>query len=160
MDGSPANSDLHAEITRTRDISDLDCAAYISEARTSWRADLCSFLRIGGENEHGRRDKFCEDIPGTTPREQLSFLGGKPEYLADSANAEAAAPASGDDDRALLGAVKAAVTRNVVENQAATWGILEACRGFPSFDPLPMLVLEQSTRDPRGILKSQDPRNP
>src|SRR5271170_4260879 len=70
----------------------VDCAADISEARSWWRADLYNLVIINVDNDLGRRDKFCEDIRGATPAQQLTFLVGKPEYLADSPGADAAVP--------------------------------------------------------------------
>jgi CheY-like chemotaxis protein len=94
VDSSGAKRDLRAEILRKLGM-DVDCAADISEARTWWRADLYNLVLISAENEHGRRDKFCEDIRGATPPQRLAFLVGKPEYLADSPNPDTATPALG-----------------------------------------------------------------
>jgi len=127
VDSSRAKRELRAEIMRKLGM-DVDCAADISEARTWWRADLYNLVLISAENEHGRRDKFCEDIRGATPPQQLAFLVGKPQYLTDSPKADAAAPGSEDEDRALLDEVKPALTNQVMETLSGGWGILEACR--------------------------------
>src|SRR4051812_29896027 len=63
VDSSRAKRDLRAEIMRKLGM-DVDCAEDISEARTWWRADLYNLVLISAENEHGRRDRFCEDIRG------------------------------------------------------------------------------------------------
>jgi len=127
VDSSRAKGELRAEIMRKVGI-DVDCASDISEARTWWRADLYDLVLISAENEHGQRDKFCEHIRSATPPQKLAFLVGKPEYLADSPNADATAPASEDKDHALLDEVKPALTSSAAETPPQKWGILEACR--------------------------------
>jgi CheY-like chemotaxis protein len=126
VDSSRAKRELRAEIMRKLGV-DVDCAADISEARTWWRADLYNLVLISAENEHGRRDKFCEDIRGATPPQQLAFLVGKPEYLADSPNPDATLPAS-EEGGQLLNEVKAALASHIAESSSQSWGILEACR--------------------------------
>ena len=123
VDSSRAKGELRAEIMRKVGI-DVDCASDISEARTWWRADLYDLVLISAENEHGQRDKFCEHIRSATPPQKLAFLVGKPEYLADSPNADATAPASEDENHQ----VKPALTSHAAETQPQGWGILEACR--------------------------------
>src|SRR5213080_1834491 len=83
VDSSRAKRDLRAEVMRKLGM-DVDCAEDISEARTWWRADRYNLVLISAENEHGRRDRFCEDIRGAVPPQQMAFLVGKPEYLANS----------------------------------------------------------------------------
>ena len=87
VDGSTVQRDLRAETMRKLGM-DVDCAADISEARLWWRADLYHLVLFSVENELGHRDKFCEDIRGATPPQQLAFLVGKPGYLADAPNAD------------------------------------------------------------------------
>ncbi|HVH89128.1 MAG TPA: hypothetical protein VM912_20595 [Terriglobales bacterium] len=127
VDSSRAKRDLRAEIMRRLGM-DVDCAADISEARTWWRADLYNLVLISAENEHGRRDKFCEHIRGATPPQRLAFLVGKPEYLAISPSPDDTLSTSEDDDHALLADVRTALANHVAENQSQRWGILEACR--------------------------------
>lgn len=127
VDHSDAKRDLRAEIMRKVGM-DVDCAADITEARVWWRADLYDLVLISAKNEHGRRDKFCEDLRGATPSQQLAFLVGKPEYLANSPNLDAAIPASQNDGQVGLDEVKAALANQVSQTPSQSWGILEACR--------------------------------
>ena len=127
VDNSRAKRDLRAEIMRKLGM-EVDCAADISEARTWWRADLYNLVLISAANEHGRRDKFCEDIRAATPPQQLAFLVGKPEYLADSPHPEAVVTAPEDCGHASLDELRSALASHVAENPSQSWGILEACR--------------------------------
>jgi CheY-like chemotaxis protein len=127
VDGSDAKRDLRAEIMRKVGM-DVDCAADIGEARVWWRADLYDLVLISAATEHGRRDKFCEDVRGATPSQQLAFLVGKPDYLADSPNPDAPVSASEDDGHALLDEVGATLASQVAKTPSQSWGILEACR--------------------------------
>ena len=127
VDGSDAKRDLRAEIMRKVGM-DVDCAADISEARVWWRADLYDLVLIGTGTEHVRRDKFCEDVRGATPSQQLAFLVGKPEYLANSPNPDARVSPSQDDGHPLLDEVRATLASQVAEIPPQSWGILEACR--------------------------------
>jgi hypothetical protein len=107
---------------------DVDCAADIIEARCWWRADLYNLVLINVENELGHRDKFCEDVRSATPPQLLAFLVGKPGYLADSPNAEAAPSAATNDDRGIQGDVSAALSADISGVQPQRWGIMEACQ--------------------------------
>lgn len=126
VDTSPKKRDLRAEIMRKLGM-DVDTAADISEARSWWRADLYNLVLINAENELGHRDKFCEDVRSATPPQQLAFLVGKPEYLADSPNADGVSSVQKNGDQALLGDVRAALSADV-GGLPQRWGILEACR--------------------------------
>jgi hypothetical protein len=126
VDTSPKKRDLRAEIMRKLGM-DVDTAADISEARSWWRADLYNLVLINAENELGHRDKFCEDVRSATPPQQLAFLVGKPEYLADSPNADGVCSVQKNGDQALLGDVRAALSADV-GGLPQRWGILEACR--------------------------------
>lgn len=127
VDNSHAKRDLRAEIMRKVGM-DVDCAADIAEARVWWRADLYDLVLMNSENEHGRRDKFCEDVRGATPSQHLAFLVGKPEYLAASPNLDVTIPVLEDDGQIVLEEVKAALANQVAETSSQSWGILEACR--------------------------------
>lgn len=127
VDHSDSKRDLRAEIMRKVGM-DVDCAADITEARVWWRADLYDLVLISAANEHGRRDKFCADVRGATPSQNLAFLVGKPEYLADSPNLDATSPAFEHDGHVLLDEVKTALSIPVAETSTQVWGILEACR--------------------------------
>ena len=126
VDTSPKKRDLRAEIMRKLGM-DVDTAADIGEARSWWRADLYNLVLINAENELGHRDKFCQDVRSATPPQQLAFLVGKPEYLADSPNADEASPVQNEGDQALLGDVRTALSADV-GGLTQRWGILEACR--------------------------------
>ena len=119
VDSSRAKRDLRAEIMRKLGM-DVDCAEDISEARTWWRADLYNLVLISAENEHGRRDRFCEDIRGAVPPQQMAFLVGKPEYLANSPIPDAAPILSEIGDPALLEDVKAALASHIASMVAST----------------------------------------
>jgi CheY-like chemotaxis protein len=125
VDSSSKKRDLRAEVMRRLGI-DVDCAADIGEARSSWVADLYDLVLISMEKGSGHRDRFCEDLRSANPVQRLAFLVGKPEYLADSPTAA--------DGLATLEGVEAYPVRAAAE--AATeiadlpqrWGILEASR--------------------------------
>lgn len=127
VDSSAAKRDLRAEIMRKLGM-DVDCAADIGEARCWWRADLYNLVLLNTENELGRRDKFCEDIRGATPPQQLAFLVGKPEYLANIPNADEVSSTQKEGDPAFWGEVKAALSADISGGLPQRWGILEACR--------------------------------
>jgi len=125
VDISPTRRDLRADAMRKLGM-DVDCAADIDEARSWWRADLYHLVLINIGNGLGHRDKFCEDIRRATPPQQISFLVGKPEYLADTPGAEAAAkvPENGGDGVRHPGDFGTAGDFGGTQR----WGILEASR--------------------------------
>ena len=127
VDSSPAKRDLRAEIMRKLGM-DVDCAADISEARCWWRADLYDLVLINIGNELGPRNKFCEDIRGATPPQQLAFLVGKPEYLAESPNEDGAPSIQKVGDEPRLRDVGVALSVDNSGSLPQRWGILEACR--------------------------------
>ena len=126
VDKSVAKRDLRAEAMRKLGM-DVDCAADISEARSWWRADLYNLVLINAESELGHREKFCEDIRGATPPQQLAFLVGEPEYLSDSPNADGAAAVQEDGAEAHWGDVRAALAADL-SGSPLRWGIMEASR--------------------------------
>jgi len=127
INASTAKRDLRAEVMRKLGM-DVDCAADITEARCWWRADLYDLVLIDMDNGRGHRDRFCEDIRGATPPQRLAFLVGKPEYLANSPNADAAELMVEDSNHQdLVGDVKAALSLNLGD-LTQRWGILEASR--------------------------------
>ena len=126
VDASPMTRDLRAEVMRRLGM-EVDCAADIDEARSWWRADLYHLVLINMENKLGHRDRFCEDVRGATPPQQLAFLVGKPEYLAHSPGAEGAVPVPEDGVEVLPHEKNAALLADFgVAPQR--WGILEASR--------------------------------
>lgn len=125
VDGSPAKRDLRAESMRKLGI-DVDCAADITEARSWWRADLYNLVLINTESELGQRDKFCDEVRGATPPQQLAFLVGKPAYLADAPEAEGSQPRESEVpevSRAVALPASPALTSGAMPQR---WGILEA----------------------------------
>ena len=126
VDTSPMTRDLRAEVMRKLGM-EVDCAADIAEARAWWRADLYHLVLINMENELGHRDRFCEDVRGATPPQQLAFLVGKPGYLAASPGAEIASPVAGDGVEVLEHVRKAAMPADF-GGAPQRWGILEASR--------------------------------
>jgi CheY-like chemotaxis protein len=127
VDTSPSKRELRAETMRRLGM-DVDCAADISEARSWWRADLYNLVLINMENEQGHRDKFCDDVRSATPPQQLAFLVGKPKYLADSPNTNAALSIQSNDVQAPQDEMRTAPTADVSGGPPLRWGILEASR--------------------------------
>jgi hypothetical protein len=107
---------------------DVDCACDIGEARSWWRADQYNLVLLNMENDLGHRDKFCEDIRAATPPQQLAFLVGKPEYLAESPNLPDASAAQQNGDAELGGETKTSHHNGTSRGPALPWGILEASR--------------------------------
>lgn len=105
---------------------DVDCAADIGEARSWWKADFYDLVLIDVENGLGHRDRFCADIRSATPPQQLAFLVGKPEYLADSPAADPEPAVQLGSHAVLIGA--RAVLPADLGDLPQRWGILEASR--------------------------------
>jgi len=122
VDTSTAKRELRADAMRKLGM-DVDCACDISEARSWWRADLYNLVLVNMENELEHRDKFCEDVRAATPPQQLVFLVGKPEYLADLPNAEV--PSSPENNLPTEGDTQPV---NVSDSSTVRWGIMEASR--------------------------------
>lgn len=127
VDTRPEKRSLRAEIMRRLGM-DVDCAADISEARSWWRADLYDLVLINVGHELGRRDKFCEDMRSALPPQQLAFLVGKPDYLADTPNAEGAFLGQEESDPSLATETSPTRPDDVPGSQPQRWGILEASR--------------------------------
>ena len=123
VDDSSAKRDVRADAMRQLGV-EVDCAADIGEARSWWRADLYNLVLIHSANDLGLCDKFCDDIRSATPPQQLAFLVGKPEYLADSPNRDGAAFMQDGS----LPENMATHSTDVSGNLAQRWGILEACQ--------------------------------
>ncbi|MGA1985302.1 MAG: hypothetical protein ABSG72_03450 [Candidatus Sulfotelmatobacter sp.] len=107
---------------------EVDCAADISEARSWWRADLYSLVLIDMESGLGHRDRFCDDMRRATPPQQISFLVGKPGYLADAPNADRAPIVQTSGDQSVSDHVRAALAVVLPGEMSQRWGILEASR--------------------------------
>src|SRR5262245_26300010 len=129
VDTSQATRELRAEVMRRLGV-DVDCAADIAEARSWWRADLYDLVLINIERLHGHRDKFCDDIRSATPPQRLAFLVGKPEYLADSPNADEELTKHNADGQ-IVGDIKVALAADPGEVTQRR-GILEASRRISS----------------------------
>jgi CheY-like chemotaxis protein len=127
LDTSASMRDLRAESMRKLGM-EVDCAADISEARSWWRADLYSLVLIDMESGLGHRDKFCDDMRNATPPQQISFLVGKPGYLADAPNADQVPVVQKNGDSAAWADVKTALAADLPGGVAQRWGILEASR--------------------------------
>ncbi len=126
VDTSNARRDLRAEVMRKLGI-DVDCAADIAEARSWWRAALYDLVLINVEKGHGHRDRFCDDLRGATPPQQLAFLVGKPGYLAHAPNSDEEFSMENVNGHSLVGDVKAALSADL-GGFSQRWGILEASR--------------------------------
>jgi CheY-like chemotaxis protein len=130
VDTSTTMRDRRAESMRKLGMQ-VDCAADINEARSWWRADLYSLVLIAMESGLGHRDKFCDDMRRATPPQQISFLVGKPGYLADVPNADGVplAGKSGDRlDQSVREDIRAALAADLPGVVSQRWGILEASR--------------------------------
>lgn len=125
VDGSRTKRDLRSETMRKLGM-DVDCAADIAEARCWWRADLYDLVLMNVEENAGKREKFCDDVRGAVPPQQIMFLVGKPEYLATSPGMDALAVEE-DAVPALWNDVKMALDLGS-SPLPQRWGILEACR--------------------------------
>jgi CheY-like chemotaxis protein len=130
VDTSTTMRDRRAESMRKLGM-EVDCAADISEARSWWRADLYSLVLIDMESGLGHRDKFCDDMRRATPPQQISFLVGKPGYLADAPNADGVplVEKRGDRlDQSVREDIRAALAADLPGVVSQRWGILEASR--------------------------------
>jgi len=130
VDASAASRELRAEAMRKLGMN-VDCACDISEARSWWRADLYNLVLINMQNELGCRDKFCEDVRGAIPPQQLAFLVGKPEYLAELPNADRETPIESNDGGVVQDQVRTARSSSPPA-VPGHWGIMEASRRISS----------------------------
>jgi len=127
VDTSSSMRDLRAASLRKLGM-EVDCAADIGEARSWWRADLYGLVLIDMQSGLGHRDKFCDDMRNATPPQQISFLVGKPGYLADAPNADLAPVVRTSRDQASWADVKTALAADLPGGVSQRWGILEASR--------------------------------
>jgi len=93
-----------------------------------WRAALYNLVLMNVENELGHRDKFCDDVRGATPPQQLAFLVGRPDFLAHLPMVEEDPSVRKNGDYSNTGDVKAAMTADIAGHLGQRWGILEASR--------------------------------
>ena len=89
---------------------------------------MYDLVLINMQNELGHRDRFCQDIRGAMPPQQLAFLVGKPEYLADSPKTDGAASVQTYGDQVLQDEARAALPAGISGGLPQHWGILEASR--------------------------------
>jgi hypothetical protein len=127
VDTSAAKRDLRADTMRRLGM-EVDIAADISEARVWWRADLYNLVLINMEGDLGQHGKFCEDVRGAVPPQQLAFLVGKPTYLADAPIAEGAVSVAMVEGPAIPNGAGTALTTEAASGPSQRWGILEASR--------------------------------
>jgi CheY-like chemotaxis protein len=125
LDTSASMRDLRAESMRKLGM-EVDCAADIGEARSWWRADLYRLVLIDMESGLGHRDKFCDDMRRATPSQQISFLVGKPAYLADAPVVEGTPQVQHRGEQAAWADVRTALAAKLPGEGAQRWGILEA----------------------------------
>lgn len=124
LDTSSRKRELRAESMRRLGI-EVDSAADIGEARSWWKADLYDLVLVHVANNPGNRDKFCDDIRATAPRQRFAFLVGKPEYLSDSPSPD---PTLSENDEDMpVADVTARLSAGLAE-LPQRWGILEASR--------------------------------
>jgi len=126
VDTSRAKRELRAEIMRKLGI-DVDCAADINEALSWWRADLYNLVLISAQDDSRQRDDFCEVIRNATPPQQLAFLVGKPQYLADAPGANGESSVQKNDEQVQAVDLRATLPGESDDVQQL-WGILEASR--------------------------------
>ena len=114
--------ELRSEIMRKLGM-EVDCAADIAEARCWWKADSYDLVLIDMEKGKGHRDRFCDDLRGATPPQQIAFFVGKPEYLADLPHAEGESEAQEDN-----GSARGSALSTNLDSPLPYWGIMEASR--------------------------------
>ncbi|MGA9509302.1 MAG: hypothetical protein WBV55_11865 [Candidatus Sulfotelmatobacter sp.] len=129
LDTSQTKRDLRADVMRKLGI-EVDCAADVLEARCWWRADLYNLVLINASAEAESRDKFCTDIRGANPAQQIAFFVGSPHYLAAAPHSDVA-PSEVNAD-ALHKDMVAAMLAESSGNPSQRWGILEACKKISS----------------------------
>ena len=122
VDARSARRDVRAEMLRKLGI-EVDSASDIHEARIYWRPNYYDLVLLHVENELAGRDTFCTLMRSASPGQQISFLVGKPEYLASLPHDDA----TGDFSAERV--IPQTLGRELsLANPSETWGILEACR--------------------------------
>jgi CheY-like chemotaxis protein len=124
VDARSARREVRAEMLRKLGI-EVDSASDIHEARIFWRPNVYDLVLLHVENELGGRDSFCTLMRSASPGQQISFLVGKPEYLANlpNDNGDLTAEFSGQS------VIPQTAARELsLANPSETWGILECCR--------------------------------
>jgi len=129
LDTSQTKRDLRADVMRKLGI-EVDCAADVLEARCWWRADLYNLVLINAIGESESRDKFCTDIRGANPTQQIAFFVGSPHYLAAAPDSDIAP--SEVSAEALHKQMVATLLAQSSGGPSQRWGILEACKKISS----------------------------
>ena len=127
LDTSATKRDLRAGSLRKLGM-EVDCAADISEARSWWRADVYGLVLVDMESGLGHRDKFCDDMRNAMPPQLISFLVGKPGYLADAPKADRTPIVARSIEHASWADVKTALAADLPGMVPQRWGLLEASR--------------------------------
>jgi CheY-like chemotaxis protein len=128
VDSSATMRERRAESMRKLGM-EVDCAADISEARSWWREHLYRLVLI--DMESGPRYRFCDDMRRATPPQQISFLVGKPAYLAAAPRPDIP-PVQTSEVQATReqvpwrDEVRAALAVELAGGVSQRWGILEA----------------------------------
>ncbi len=122
VDARSARRDVRAEMLRKLGI-EVDSASDIHEARVFWRPNFYDLVLLHVENELAGRDTFCTLMRSASPGQPISFLVGKPEYLANLPNDDAVVEVAQE----AMAAQRTAREMSLA-NPSETWGILEACR--------------------------------
>jgi len=125
LDTSTARRELRADAMRNLGV-EVDCACDISEARLWWRADLYNLVLVNMEDEQEQRDKFCDDVRGATPPQQVAFLVGKPGYIADLPRTNGISGRASEISSSALS--DSPQTSEVSRSGDVRWGIMEASR--------------------------------
>jgi len=125
VDSSATMRERRAESMRKLGM-EVDCAADISEARSWWREHLYRLVLI--DMESGPRERFCDDMRRATPPQQISFLVGKPVYLADAPRPDIPPVQTTGEPVPWRDDVRAALAVELPGGVSQRWGILEASR--------------------------------
>jgi len=126
VDTSRVKRDLRSETMRRLGM-EVDCAADVSEARCWWRADLYDLVLIHVEDAPGPLEKFCDDLRSATPPQQIMFLVGGPDYLANAPGSDQA-PSEENAQPLPRSEMNIGAPTNGSDGKPQRWGLLEACR--------------------------------
>src|ERR1043166_8522710 len=74
---------LRASVLRKRGM-EVVCASRISDARMLWHPSTYDLVLLDARNDHANANELCVEMRSQSPRQQIAFLVGKPEFLAQS----------------------------------------------------------------------------
>ena len=117
--------DLRARIMRKLGV-DVDCAADINEARSLWQADSYSLVLVDVRNDSVNVQEFCAEIRAAKPPQAVAFLVGKPNYLAQSPDAEDGLPIESENGHGDWNSMVAAMYADACEALPRRFGFQEA----------------------------------